>query len=743
MPSLRTSSSPQLRKEKKTINACVECYRRKQKCDRNEPCSNCVSRNVTSKCHYSHPRISGTTEEPIGTRIVQAPAPSDETHAFTTAVEPQAADMGYSSTAGSNALVDFKQLFPKVDGLHAVSTAHHHPFQRPEAFTTSSLANDRLPSRMAINKLVEFFFDDVNWQYFILEKQYFDCLVTCWYGTSVETLSHLSHKELGRELHYFPALLFQVLGLAIQFLPLNSTVWEFLSQADMALCQKYSDIGVELMRHAQGEIVALTKVQADFLRASWLKNIGKGVESWRTVGNAIRSAQELELHRHKSTHEQRSSSPRMALSRVWYEEYKRRLWMNLCIWDSLTAMILGRPRAIHPDDCDVEEPTECDIPQDPSTCVPATQVVLERDRPNTVSSNLFLYRLSNVWHTVKALQSDRHYPTDYSVVQQLHDRVNHIMDRLPPTLRHERPNLSWDNQYPYLRQQREDILTKANLVLMALHRPHIKYRAEARRAALQAALVILDSQHRSFMMARPHQYKLFGLSFYTIDASLLLSVVTATYLPQKDSEVVVKIDHVLCQAMNRLSIMHSYSPIARSGLAILRQCYHVLRTRLECDTAILNLPDSMATEPGNLRQESEADVLKDTLSELQPHPLHQQYEQHNHQESVSHAPTSLSSGFSASPLPLSNEPNSSQSAWNFDTNADAGFMATTGIQPPLHLGPSTTDFDETYWLNMINEIPDVLNIEPTEIVEIGGTVDAAALEYDPVWNQIQFFDSST
>lgn len=143
---------------------------------------------------------------------------------------------------------------------------------------------------MAIIKLVEVFFDDVNWQYFILEKQYFDSLLICWYGTQVETLPlpHLSHEELLRELDYFPALLLQVLGLAIQFLPLNSPVWEFLSQSDMALCQKYSDIGAELMMHIQKENVALTTVQADFLRASWLKNIGKGVEAWRSIGNAIR-----------------------------------------------------------------------------------------------------------------------------------------------------------------------------------------------------------------------------------------------------------------------------------------------------------------------------------------------------------------------------------------------------------------------------------------------------------------------
>ncbi|OQV06855.1 Fungal specific transcription factor domain-containing protein [Cladophialophora immunda] len=509
----------------------------------------------------------------------------------------------------------------------------------------------------------------------------------------------------------------------------------------MNLCQKYSDIGEELMIQAQRENVALTTVQADFLRASWLKNIGKGVEAWRSIGNAIRSAQELELHRHKNAHEQGLSTPGTTLSRMWYEEYKRRLWMNLCTWDALTAMILGRPRAIHPDDCDVEEPTECNIPQDPSTCAPGTQeAIVGRDRPNTVSNNLFLYRLSSVWHTMKALKADRSYLQDYSIVEQLHDQVNRIMNRLPLTLRHEHPNLSWDNQYPYLRQQREDILTKANLMLIAIHRPHMMYRAEARRAALQAAIVILDSQHRSFMMARPHQYKLFGLSFYTIDASLLLSVMAARYLPQKDSEVMVKIDYVLHQAINRLSAMHSYSPIARSGLTILGQCYHVLRKRLECNTATLDSLKATATDLGNLEQEFEVDVVKDSLSERRPRPPHQQYQQHNQQESVSNAPISLPSGCSASSPPISSEPNSSQSGWTFDTTADAGFVATTAVQPSPHLGPWTTDFDETYWLSMINEIPDVPNTDPTETVQIGGTVDAAALEYNTVWNQIQFFE---
>ncbi|OAG42587.1 hypothetical protein AYO21_03172 [Fonsecaea monophora] len=576
---------------------------------------------------------------------------------------------------------------------------------------------------MAIHKLVEVFFNDVNWQYFIIEKQYFDSLLNCWYGTNVKTLLHLSHDELGRELYYFPALLCQVLGLAIQFLPLRSPVWEYLSQADMAVCHKYSDTGVELMTqrphaaltvHWECNPVELLKIDPD------VRKLIKLITS--------RSAQELELHRHEDPYKHASSSPGANLSRMWYEEYKRRLWMNLCTWDALTAMILGRPRAIHPDDCDVEEPIECNIPPDPSSCVPGSpEVIGGRDRPNTVSSNLFLYRLSNVWHAAKGQKADRPWSIDYSVVQQLHDQVHLIMGRLPLTLRYENPDLSWDDQYPYLRYQREDILTKANLMLVALHRPHIKYRAESRRAALQASIVILDSQHRSFIMARPHQYKFFGLSFYTIDASLLLSVVTARYLPQMDSAVMAKIDSILQQAMNRLSAMHSYSPIARSGLTILSQCYNVLQMRLERSTATWYLQKAVATEPGNFAQDSGVDVMGDSLSEQQSHLPLPQSQEHNQQEPVWGAPTSLSTG----------------SGWTFDTSVDARTIPTTATQPSPHLEPSTTDFDETYWLSMINEVPDVTNTDPTEALKVGPTVEAASVEDNTVWNQIQFSESST
>lgn len=382
---------------------------------------------------------------------------------------------------------------------------------------------------------------------------------------------------------------------------------------------------------------------------------------------------------------------------------------------------------------------ECNIPQNPSTSVPGTPEVMgERDQPNTVSQNLFLYRLSNVWHTVRALKADRPCPKDYSDVQRLHNQVDSIMDRLPPTLRSENPNKSWDDKYLYLDQQREDILTKANLILMALHRPHLEHHVESRRATLQAAIVTLQSQNRSFTKIMPHQYKLFGLSFYTIDASLLLSVVAAKHIPPKNDELMARIDYILRQAMDRLGIMYSYSPIARSGLAILRQCYYVFKRSWESNSGTSKLPAGMAIEPENARQRLGVDVATDISSQQ----LQQQRHQYQHPEqpkSIPSASVSLLIEDSAPTLPLSSEPYSSQSVRTFDAGATgAEFMSTTAVDPSPWLGPSTTYFDEAYWMNLINQTTDSFGSAETN--EMGGLADLATIGYDDTWDSIQFYD---
>lgn len=133
-------------------------------------------------------------------------------------------------------------------------------------------------------------------------------------------------------------------------------------------------------------------------------------------------------------------------------------------------MILGRPRTINPDDCDVKEPMNCNIPREPSTTVPMTQEYTgDRDEPNSISKNLILNKLAEMFHKMRALKADRPCPKDYSLIQNLHKEADAIVEDVPATLRYENPDTSWDTQYPYLLQQREDIITLTNLFLMALH----------------------------------------------------------------------------------------------------------------------------------------------------------------------------------------------------------------------------------------------------------------------------------
>ncbi|THV54388.1 hypothetical protein BGAL_0028g00440 [Botrytis galanthina] len=53
VPQMQSRSSKQSRD--RTILSCTECHRRKQKCNRNHPCNNCLERRVPHKCHFVIP----------------------------------------------------------------------------------------------------------------------------------------------------------------------------------------------------------------------------------------------------------------------------------------------------------------------------------------------------------------------------------------------------------------------------------------------------------------------------------------------------------------------------------------------------------------------------------------------------------------------------------------------------------------------------------------------------------------
>jgi hypothetical protein len=107
----------------------------------------------------------------------------------------------------------------------------------------------------------------------------------------MEAVSYLTKAELSMEIRYFPTLLFQVIALSLQFVPSGWDVLAKLPTSRLSASQMYSDLGDELLSLLGRTGLALSAVQADFLRSSWLKNCGRGIEAWHTVGSAIRFVQ--------------------------------------------------------------------------------------------------------------------------------------------------------------------------------------------------------------------------------------------------------------------------------------------------------------------------------------------------------------------------------------------------------------------------------------------------------------------
>lgn len=151
----------------------------------------------------------------------------------------------------------------------------------------------QLPARPFCETLVKLFFEAVNWHYGVLDKEVFLELYDTWWQEGYRILMDGGPRRLPPDLQMFPALLYQVLAQALQFLPRDHDpdlhhLKLGASQTFSELSAEYSECGMDLVAAIGRENATLVCVQHDFLRASWLKNSGRVAESWHSLGQAIR-----------------------------------------------------------------------------------------------------------------------------------------------------------------------------------------------------------------------------------------------------------------------------------------------------------------------------------------------------------------------------------------------------------------------------------------------------------------------
>lgn len=77
----------------------------------------------------------------------------------------------------------------------------------------------QLPARIYIERLVDVYFRDFNWQYFMLDRDIFDAQLEEWYKIPFSVFNDGGPGAIAPDLRVFPALLFQVMSIVMLILP--------------------------------------------------------------------------------------------------------------------------------------------------------------------------------------------------------------------------------------------------------------------------------------------------------------------------------------------------------------------------------------------------------------------------------------------------------------------------------------------------------------------------------------------
>jgi len=141
--------------------------------------------------------------------------------------------------------------------------------------------------------LFEFFFGNVNFLNAALDETFFREQWGQWWSSANDILLNQGPENLPEDLQCFPGLIFQVLAVALQFLPdsYNARIDELKfapSQTISDLSSEYSECSEALSKLLIRTKPTLVGVQRSFLRDWWLVNTGDLMEAWNHSGETVR-----------------------------------------------------------------------------------------------------------------------------------------------------------------------------------------------------------------------------------------------------------------------------------------------------------------------------------------------------------------------------------------------------------------------------------------------------------------------
>jgi hypothetical protein len=332
-------------------------------------------------------------------------------------------------------------------------------------------------------------------------------------------------RNEGRQLSpAFTCLLVRACAYSAQFLQreTKALIERELGKNAQVLSEEYHDAADKLSVRFKPGTGGLMQVQQLFISACWYKSESKFRDSWHALASAIREAQEIGLHKD-------------ALARRCTDfefEMRRRVWCMLYVWDLQLSSWLNRPLLIDQKSSVVQAPNlKIDtFPGQPSPYLP---ISLQYD---------MCLRLYNMPDADKQ---------DFRLVlAEMEDWI----DSFPPYMRFQNPDTSQDQRWPYIRLQRQYLLTVAHMFLIGPLKPCLtktnlsEIELTYRGTAVDTCLRTLDTAQRLFDIMVPDSAKAFIVTCAAFEPSALLTSAIihdkSGTLPRRE-EVLAAIESVL------------------------------------------------------------------------------------------------------------------------------------------------------------------------------------------------------
>lgn len=478
--------------------SCAECHRRKQKCDRQVPCSHCIARKVPELCKAYTP---GKPDQDLNIRvarlehIIEQALPqycsSDSRHPSSTlddeAHEEQDITSGtfqsgrwYGSSAStslaphslldqlSQAGITSNQGAPQPDTRDPTKPSSDLESSAADKFKTlvqecglpphkiSELMGELPPSRVS-DVLIDYYFATINWtRYPISEREF---------RAAYESVR--AHGNEGafnpNDVRFLP-LLFVVLAVASRLAP-ESIGGDARHRRVVSLRYYWSSRRALLIAVAI-QPDSLDIVLTRLLSARFLTFDRRITECWSQLGAAVRTAQALGLHRDGSTMGMNAS----------LVEYRRRIWSYLYHADRSYALVLGRPNSIQDDYTSTLVPSHVDDDA-PNAAVMTIQPM---NQPTRLTFIILRHYLAGIIGQIVSHFQRVHPPPNYNEVVQLDDQLVRFITNLPPHFALD-PDRSLDESHPYIPTHRFLLITEILFVRTSLHRPYLLRRLKSDR----------------------------------------------------------------------------------------------------------------------------------------------------------------------------------------------------------------------------------------------------------------------